>query len=322
MAICTELIPAMETNNIHNITVITDSITAVRKILESKVNPLQNIFIPLASTIKSFFSKDCYNLAKWLSHYLYFFSFSFFLSWIYYTEGSAGKCHITSVTQGVTMSHDRHGKIVHRPCSNCISSVENLIGTLSSSFCQSLNKEQLALFWLGVQLSYKDGRNKIHFWYCPSKAEWPRHKLVNDQVKANAYISIFPSKDSHLFSKKKECNNILYKWQTLFTNSLKKGYYFLNFEDEKQKVIKPTYAKGSLWLLVIGFTNSLCVRFTHMTTGHAPIGEYRQRFFPHLSTSYLCGKAEIQTCEHIVSQTSFSHISTKSSTIPTVSKPA
>ena len=43
-------------------------------------------------------------------------------------------------------SHDRHGKVVHRPYSSCISSVENLTGTLLSSFCQSLNKEQLALF--------------------------------------------------------------------------------------------------------------------------------------------------------------------------------
>jgi len=42
------------------------------------------------------------------------------------------------------MSHDRHGKVVYRPYSSCISSVENLMGTLSSSFCQLLNKEQLA----------------------------------------------------------------------------------------------------------------------------------------------------------------------------------
>jgi len=47
-------------------------------------------------------------------------------------------------------SHDRCGKIVHRPCSSCISSIENLTGTLLSSLCQSLNKEQLALFRLGV----------------------------------------------------------------------------------------------------------------------------------------------------------------------------
>jgi len=67
-----------------------------------------------------------------------------------------GKCHITSVTQSqshdnrVSMLYDRHGKIVHKLCSSCISSVENLMGTLSSSLCQSLNKGQLALFWLGV----------------------------------------------------------------------------------------------------------------------------------------------------------------------------
>jgi len=41
-------------------------------------------------------------------------------------------------------SHDKHGKEVHRLCSSCISSVENLTGTLSSSPCQTLIKEQLA----------------------------------------------------------------------------------------------------------------------------------------------------------------------------------
>jgi len=58
MAICTGLISAMEIDNIHTITVITDSIAAARKILESKVDPLQNMFIPLASTVKTFLSKD------------------------------------------------------------------------------------------------------------------------------------------------------------------------------------------------------------------------------------------------------------------------
>ena len=33
-------------------------------------------------------------------------------------------------------SHDKCGKVVYRPCSSCISSVENLMGTLSSSPCQ------------------------------------------------------------------------------------------------------------------------------------------------------------------------------------------
>ena len=42
-------------------------------------------------------------------------------------------------------SHDRPGKVVHRPCNSCISSVENLTETLSSSLCQLLNKKQLVL---------------------------------------------------------------------------------------------------------------------------------------------------------------------------------
>jgi len=159
MAIRTSLIPAMEIDNIHDITVITDSITAARKILESKVDPLQNMFIPLVAAVKTFLSKD--------------------------------------------------------------------------------------------------GRNKIRFWYCPSRAKWPRHKLVDDQVKTSSCIPTFPSKESHLFSRKKECDNTLCEWQMHFANSLKKGHYFLNFEDEKGIVIKPTYAKGGLWLPVIGFCKGI-----------------------------------------------------------------
>ena len=105
MAICTGLISAMEIDNIHNITVITDSIAVARKILESKVNPLQNMFIPLASAVKTFLSKD--------------------------------------------------------------------------------------------------SRNKIHFWYCPSKAKWPRHKHVDDQVKASTCNPTFPSRVTFIQQKER-----------------------------------------------------------------------------------------------------------------------
>jgi len=43
------------------------------------------------------------------------------------------------------MSHDEYGKVVHRPCSSCISSIENLMGTLLSSSYQ---------LGLGVDLSH------------------------------------------------------------------------------------------------------------------------------------------------------------------------
>jgi len=202
MAIHLGLIPAMDKENIHDIIVITDSITAAKKIFESRSNPLQNMYIPVISVVNSFFRKG--------------------------------------------------------------------------------------------------GRNKIQFWFCPSKAKWPKHQLIDDQVKADNCTPAFPSKELHLFSRKKECDNILHKWQESFTTNPKKGQCFLDFEDENQKIIKPTYAKGSLWLPFIGFTNSLCACFTRMTTGHAPIGEYRQRFFPHLPTNCSCGEAEVQTREHIV----------------------
>jgi len=83
--------------------------------------------------------------AKSLSIFLFFY-----LGLITQKEVSCHKCHTTTVTwQEVTvshhmMSHDRCGRIVHRPCSSYISSVENLTGTLSSSLCLMLNKEQLA----------------------------------------------------------------------------------------------------------------------------------------------------------------------------------
>ena len=79
-----------------------------------------------------------HDLAKWLSHYLYFFSYLDLL----YKKESVGKCHIIisyishiSGYHRVTL-HDKCGKVVHRPCSSCISSIQNLIETLSSSPCQ------------------------------------------------------------------------------------------------------------------------------------------------------------------------------------------
>jgi len=61
MAIYIGLISAIERDNIHDIIVITDSIAAVKKILESKVNPLQNIFIPIVSAIEMYLRKDSRN---------------------------------------------------------------------------------------------------------------------------------------------------------------------------------------------------------------------------------------------------------------------
>jgi len=43
---------------------------------------------------------------------------------------------ISQVSQSYDRSHDEYGKVVHRPCSSCISSIQKIMGTLSSSPCQ------------------------------------------------------------------------------------------------------------------------------------------------------------------------------------------
>jgi len=51
----------MEKENFHNIILITDSIVAAKKIFESKIDPLQNTFIPVTSAVNSFFKRDSRN---------------------------------------------------------------------------------------------------------------------------------------------------------------------------------------------------------------------------------------------------------------------
>ena len=84
----------------------------------------------------------CYNLVKWLSYYLYFFSFFFLLDLLYRKECGkvlCHKCYSHMIGSHEVTSHDglydECGKTVHRPCSSCIISVENLTETLLSFPC-------------------------------------------------------------------------------------------------------------------------------------------------------------------------------------------
>jgi len=79
-----------------------------------------------------------------------------------------------------------------------------------------------------------------------------------------------------------------------------KGHYLLNFKYKKQYIIKLIYAKGSSWFSIIDFINFLYTHFMYITTGHAPIGEYYQRFFSQLLASCPCEEAAVQTYEYIV----------------------
>ena len=76
----------------------------------------------------------CHDLAK-TAKSLFIFTLLYFFFWTYYTGRSVGKCHITQVSQSHDGSHDECGKIVHRPCSSCISSIQKIMETPLSSSC-------------------------------------------------------------------------------------------------------------------------------------------------------------------------------------------
>ena len=129
-----------------------------KSIASSKKIDLSSILEKNHEYTNVFSKSKAETLAKWLSHYLYFFSFT--LDLLHRKECGKVSCHmyhiVTVTWQEVTVSYhmmshdgsyDEYEKVVHRPCSSCISSVENLTETLLSS-CQMLIKEQLALFWL------------------------------------------------------------------------------------------------------------------------------------------------------------------------------
>jgi len=66
----------------------------------------------------------------------------------------------------------------------------------------------------------------------------------------------------------------------LFWNSKKKDQFFLDFKNNKKQIIKPIYTKGKLWLLAIGISNSMYVKFTHMMLKYALLVNIINIFFP------------------------------------------
>ena len=71
--------------------------------------------------------------------FFYFILFSFTLDLLHKKECrkvSCHKCHSHIILTSHDRSHDKCGKVVHGPCSSCISSVENLMGTPLGSPCQ------------------------------------------------------------------------------------------------------------------------------------------------------------------------------------------
>ena len=74
----------------------------------------------------------------------------------------------------------------------------------------------------------------------------------------------------------------------MFQASNLKEKQFLDLVDDDNNIIEPTYVKEGLWLKVFGHLNSLCAYTTRAITNHAPISEFRLRFFPREEFKCLC----------------------------------
>ena len=79
-----------------------------------------------------------------------------------------------------------------------------------------------------------------------------------------------------------------------------KGKHLLNLLNNDLTNIEPSYTKGGPWISHFGHSNSLCARATQAITNHAPIGEYRLRFFPREEFSCPCRSHPIESRRHIL----------------------
>jgi len=146
----------------------------------------------------------------------------------------------------------------------------------------------------------RNSNNVIEFGESTSRLNWHLHKAVDHELKSSNPTPVYPCKISWDFSRKSECDDILCIWKMTFQASDGKGNHFLDLLDVNFSVIEPSYAKGGSWLQWFGHSNSLCAWATRAITNHAPIGEYRLRFFSEEEFKCPCSSYLIKLRRHIL----------------------
>ena len=142
--------------------------------------------------------------------------------------------------------------------------------------------------------------NSIEFWECPSCLKWRFYHNVNKDSKLFHPTPAYPCRISWDYCKKTNSDDIISQWKMTFQASDGKGKHFHDLLDDDFNTIELSYTKGGPWLQVFGHSNSLCARAMRAITNHAPIGEYRLRFFP--SEKFMCpyNNYSIKSRRHIL----------------------
>ena len=142
--------------------------------------------------------------------------------------------------------------------------------------------------------------NSIEFWECLSKLRWRFHHDIDKDSKAFSVTPSYPTKLSWDFCKKSNCDKLNKLWKITFQASDGKGNHFLELLDDDLNAIELSYARGEPWLQAFGQSNSLCAHATRAITNHAPIREYRLRFFPNMDFTCPYNNYPIETRRHIL----------------------
>jgi hypothetical protein len=88
-------------------------------------------------------------------------------------------------------------------------------------------------------------------------------------------------------------------WNSLFQSKRYIGSNFLTLYQRKDTPFVPTHIKSGPWMHKAGHSHFLTACLVCCTTGHAPIGAYRSRFFPEESTACRCG-FPTETVSHVL----------------------
>ena len=149
----------------------------------------------------------------------------------------------------------------------------------------------------------------IDFCDCPSKAQWSLHHLVHEDV-TNTRIAAGRHPATSLDAlRSKSTTSCLDAWRSSLSHPSSQGHHFLSLKGGNRKPLQPSYAKGGSWLPFIAESVTLCARATRAILNHAPIGEFRQRFFPAECTQCPCGHCQVETRQHILADCSqFAHV--------------
>jgi len=124
--------------------------------------------------------------------------------------------------------------------------------------------------------------------------------VINKETKAFNLTLLFLCKTSWDFGKKGESDNILNTWKMTFQVLDLKGKQFLDLLNGDDNIIELFYIKEGSWLKSFSYSNSLCAQAIRAITNHAPIGEYRLKFFPREEFKCPCGLYPIESRQHIL----------------------